>query len=476
MTKICLIDLVKSRKDKLHTIINPDKKLFGSGVPVAMWEPFSLEYLGAYLIKNGHEVLILQQREKNTKDLLTDCLKFNPDFVGFSTYTYNLREILSFNEKIKKELPQLISILGGYHPSGDFSIINNSYVDFLIYGEGELTLEKIVESKNKDEMKKTNGIIYKEGKNIKINPPIHQLEFSTLPWPIRDKKIITESKIAPLGYPDPSNQKAAAMISYSRGCKHRCSFCASSLIWSRISHRNASDVIEEINYLQDEFDVNVLFFTDLTFNAIKKRAIKLCELIRKEKLEVYWYAYINSEIDKETLEAMKDAGCSRVGIGIESVFDSDLNIIKNYQSYEKTKKVLEVADSLGMLTRGYLCIGLPTYTKEKMSKFSELLMQLPVDQIRIGFITPFVGTLLYKQLREKIKTEPELYTTEYPVINNPDISDKDLIEIRDKIIRQYYNNPLYAKRINQKIKKFPHLEQSFNYFFQYLKQYEVMRS
>jgi len=193
-----------------------------------------------------------------------------------------------------------------------------------------------------------------------------------------------------------------------------------------------------------------------------------------EKLNVNWFAYATVHLDKETAAMMKDAGCSRVGFGVESLMENTLRNYKPTQNLARIKAGLEASDSEGILNRGYFIIGFPTDTKESLIKTSEILNTLPIDHIRIGFPVPFVGTPLYYQIKDKIVASFEKHTGDVPVIKHPSLTSNQLIEIRDFMIKQFYNSDNYFEHVESKIDRFPYLTDSFRFFFQHLKHYNII--
>ena len=97
-------------------------------------------YLNRYQNINNLNVEVLNFSDKiKTKDLYKKLLESKADFIGYSSYIWNIEKILEVIKKIKSENKNIIHILGGPEISMQriSSIQQSSGADFYIIGEGE---------------------------------------------------------------------------------------------------------------------------------------------------------------------------------------------------------------------------------------------------------------------------------------------------------------------------------------------------
>jgi radical SAM superfamily enzyme YgiQ (UPF0313 family) len=475
--KVVLIDPTPTQKDKDILVRNTAD--FTTGSPVAVREPIAIQSIGGYIKQSGYEPVILAEGNNNMEELAARACAGDPAAVGISLHsTYLYGHGLELAREIKRIKPDLTVITGGYHASGDWDIVKNDCIDFIVRGEGEETFKELLDHLHDDKKwPEIKGIVYSKDGNAVVTAPRERADFSRLPWALRDAGVLEHNRCAPLCYPPPPGQTSAAQISYSRGCPHGCDFCASPLIWgSRVSYRNPGDVTAEIKYLQNEFNTNFLFFNDLSFNADKKRALALTREIKSAALDVHWFAYANiHNFDEEIARAMKDAGCSRLGFGVESVHDPTLAKIKPAQRFDKIQAVLEMTGDLGMLNRCYMMIGWPWETRETLEQTGEIMKLLPMDQVRLAFFIPFPGTVSYRRYREKIVKGFADFTGDTPVMPTDNVSVEELQELAQKLAAAYYNSTGYRRMVERKTRKFPHLKKSFDYFLDYLQRHGILQ-
>ena len=113
----------------------------------------------------------------------------------------------------------------------------------------------------------------------------------------------------------------------TRGCPAQCTFCLwpqtlSGHAWRK---RSTDDVAAEMAHAKKLFpEVKEFFFDDDTFNIQKARTIELCEKLKP--LGLTWSCTSRVTTDRDTLKAMKEAGCRLLIVGFES---GDPQILKN---------------------------------------------------------------------------------------------------------------------------------------------------
>ncbi len=466
-------------------LIEPSQGLWeiGSYCRHSQFEPLGLEYIGAVAQKKGYAVKIIQQRGMSDEGLLDKVIEFNPDIVGFSVVTYNIDAAKSLTHKIKKLNPKIITVFGGYHPTAEPSVVKDESIDYVVVGEGEQTFLDLVHAiENGDSLSKVKGIAYFDGE-VKITAPRERINnLDELPFPLRDKSILNDCKIEGFVYPSPSKQNAVAQELYSRGCLYNCTFCCSPSMWGKaVKYRTPTSVIAEMKQLQNQFGTNLFFFADLTFNLNKRKIIELCNEMLENDLNTYWYAMCRPDnVESKLISIMEKAGCSRIAYGIDSINDKTLQMIKPNQkiNLETMKTVLEITNQSSISTRAFVIIGYPWETKQDLLEAKEFLKRLPIDDLRIGILTPLPGSAIYEEFKKEgllLHEDFSKYTTEECVMKLKDMTPEELYEIREQIFKEFYQSKEYQQRMKEKIRKYPHLKQSYDEFFEFLNRKGVFK-
>ncbi len=444
-------------------------------------EPYAIECLGSALQREGIEVVLLPFENDDPHEMASSLISYSPDIVGFSVLTKSFNLSKSVAQEIKKHSPNTLIVFGGSHPSAVPEIVQSYEIDAVVIGEGEKTLIDIVKTVEKGKSyESVKGIAYWE-KGLKITPLQPRIrDIDNLPWPIRVKKWMEKSRPALPIYPSTNERTGTAQITYSRGCPYNCTFCLSPKMWgSEVFWRSAKEVAKEVKYIEDAYSINLLYFTDLTFNLLPSKVYELCDEFIKEKVNINWCAdcrFLESTPPDMFIKLAK-SGCSRIAWGIESISDNTLSRIKKQQSLGLISRLLETSDHAGILNRVFIITGFPWETKEDSVKIPNVLKGLPIDSLRVLFITPFLGTPIYEQYKDSLITDNfDHFTTDEPMLSIPNINRRDLLEIRSKILQRFYKSIEYEHHWKTKVKKFPHLRESFDEFFKFLYEYEILGS
>lgn len=448
-------------------------------------EPLGLEYLAAYLERQGHDCTVIQQQCRSKEEILIEILDLSPKMLGISVQTYNLYESLWFARKTKALNSNIVTVFGGYHVSApsEFNILQkHKEVDFIVAGEGEETLGELVSClEDGDDNLQIPGLAYFDDK-VRYKEKRNRItNLDNLPFPKRVSNSLPVYKMSGLMYPPPSRQTGVGAISATRGCLYNCMFCCSHTIWGNgIQRRSPVNVADEIAFLIEEHNVNGYFLCDLTFNANKKYAINLCREIERRDFPAYFYAMCNlRSMDRELAEAMAAAKCSKIGFGVESFINEVRINVKDRGGLDclRTNQVFDDVTSAGILIKAYFIIGFPGETKESLELLKCDIAQLRADDIRVTFYVPFPGTKGYELHRDRLLTSDltKFTTLDQPVVRLETLKSQELIKIRKDIFREFFNGEVWRERIKQRRKDFPQLAESFDEFIAYLNERQILK-
>jgi|GEM_PF-1928289 len=445
-------------------------------------EPLALEYLQAALEQIDIVSNIYYGKIDENK-LLKELLSVPIIAVCFSIYTYQYPYCLKLANKIKTVFSELNKkaptiIFGGHHPSAMPEIvIEEESVDIVIKGEGEYVLQDVIKKIIQNEsLSSVNGIWYKNenGTTLKTNNRGRIENIDQLPFPKRHFEFISNYKQFQIAYPAASLQKGVAQVIYSRGCPYSCVFCSSESLWGKnIFWRSPKNVLDEIEFLHNEYGTNLIFFPDLTFNHDKKKVFDICNEFIKRNLPVHWFGLFRlDKLDNDMLYILKEAKCAKLSLGIETD-NTDADRLKGKFSISKDDyfKILNTADEIGLIIKAFLIIGFPNDTKEKIRNYNNFLRTIPVDEIVVSFITPFPGTPIWAEYHEKYISQNynfSEFTTEDPAINHPTLTKQQLLDLRLEVVQNFYSDTTYKERVLGKIAKYPHLRNSYFEYFKFL--------
>ena len=294
--------------------------------------------------------------------------------------------------------------LSGPHVSVMYEEImrHNEFVDYILVGEYEYTLLDLVDHlKRKADLRNVKGLVYREGETVVVNPRRPLISnLDELPWPARHFLPMYNYTNAFCDLPTPDVQMWA-----SRGCPFRCIFC----MWPKIMYggpnyrtRDPVKVVDEMEWLIDKYKFKSVYFDDDTFNIGKQRILKLCEEIRKRKIDIPWAIMARADTsDEETLKAMRDAGLFAVKYGVESGVQELVDNARKNLDLNVVRKTLKITKELGIKVHLTFTFGLPGETWETINKTIKFAKELDPDSCQFSIVTPFPGTELFELAEEK---------------------------------------------------------------------------
>jgi len=238
----------------------------------------ALHLLQAVLIRGGWKnVELLNPIYHGKNKMLTEENEksiFNSDILCVSSISRTSPQSIELIKKYKSANLDGIVIAGGFDPSFRKEEWLKAGADFVIFGEGEITLSQLTErlTHEKRQFDDIDGLAFKKGNKIIINQPRKLLdsnELGNLPLPYYDKQ--TREKTV------------TVVMETTRGCPNACDFCTVTEFYGRKYREKPLDYV--IKGLKDIKDIgSLIFFTDDNFTANPDRTIELCERIAKEGL------------------------------------------------------------------------------------------------------------------------------------------------------------------------------------------------
>jgi radical SAM superfamily enzyme YgiQ (UPF0313 family) len=423
----------------------PEKEQFGD----ESFLPLGLGYIAAILRKNNFDVKVFDLLiDKKSDDEVLNFIKyFLPSIIGFSAVTPVVNSAYRLAEKIKKTFPDIFLIIGGPHASALPEEPLNNFFDFVIIGEGENTIIDLLNNLNNPE--KVKGIAYKQNGNMQITEP---REFITalddLPFPARD--LFPELKLY-RGQEALGSRVPVGSILTSRGCPFSCTFCFKAIFGNKFRARSPENILLEWIHLIKDYKVKEIAIVDDSFTTDVNRVIKFCDLLIKEKLKVRWSCPNGIRIDIgdiDMLKKMKEAGCYRVALGIESGNQEVLDKIGKRIKIEQIIKMVENCKRVGIKTMGFYMLGNPGEDEKTMQQTIDFAKKLRTDYAQFLLPIPYPRTKMY----EEIKKNGKIFITDWSqygqyegsaCFSYKNITPELLKAMLKKVNKEYYFNFRY---------------------------------
>ena len=241
------------------------------------------------------------------------------------------------------------------------------------------------------------------------------------------------------------NSKVAIPISSSRGCPYSCfHYCTYPLQQGRkVRYRSAENIVKEIKHWVEKLKTNKFIFRDPVFSINRKYTVALCEEIIKENLKIEFLIETHlKNLDDELIALLKKAGLKMVYIGIESSNPEVLKGIKRFtvdndQQYQIIKKL----KNSGIIVKSMFMLANPGDTVETIKNTIEYSKLLPNQLVQFSVFTPYPGTPVYSEFKDKITVhEYEKYNQYNLVYDHKSLNNDILIKLKNLGYRKFYFN------------------------------------
>ncbi|MDR4508715.1 MAG: B12-binding domain-containing radical SAM protein [Candidatus Brocadiaceae bacterium] len=382
--------------------------------------PFGITYLGAVLLRNNHNVKLFDVYPEDNMRVIIEELEdsFPPDLIGFSVMTTNFFRTRNFAFMLKEKFPRAKFCAGGIHATvRPEETIEKIGLDFVVIGEGENVLTKVCDAiEQKKDFRGISGVAFKEGGKFFMNRELDIVEdLDTLPFPAREL-LPTSRYLVPPGYIRSHFLKRVLSVITSRGCPARCTFCNSSSIFHRqIRRRSTGNVMKEIQYLVNHFDIDGIYFHDETFTMKSEWVQNICRELKPLGLPWGCQTRVNL-VNDELLEIMRDAGCLQIDFGIESASARVLKSIKKAQTPEQIRKALDLTKKHGIKSFASFMVGLPGETEEDLMENVKFLEKTKPDFTYFNLFTPFPGTEAAEIAIKEGKLPADYFSRDYDML------------------------------------------------------------
>ena len=430
-----------------------------------------LGYLAKAVKTRGHEVTLLSWNTDMDEDGYIAFLKnLSPHIVGIKAFTKDVKGALQTLTLAKETLPGCIAIMGGPHVSAEDPeeiFLDFPAADYAFRGEAEeglpvlMTLLEQGGGKGPEEatLETVPGLVWKQDGAVKNNPPSFSADLDRIGAPDWSIQPLTDFDLCRLGKKEESPWMLP--IAGTRGCPGRCSFCCAACAnGSRVRARSADNVMEEIISLHEEYRIKHLMITDTNFTYYPDILLEFCRRLEKERLGITFGCPTGPDLSmltRETLAAMKTAGCEYIGIGVESVAPEARKRMKKGHTLEQISDTTKIATGLGIAVQGFFMLGFPRETLEEMKASIRFAFSHDFLPLHFEICYPLPGTGIYRDLKEMYRLDRidwkdfDVYRSPYPL---SELSSEKLYRLlRRTRMKTWYHPGLLGSKLKKLIRR-----------------------
>lgn len=271
---------------------------------------------------------------------------------------------------------------------------------------------------------------------------IHDMKAGTLKPEYRCVKLLP-SQIAGPAYDmvDAGKYLYVNIISTSRGCPFKCSFCYNSCENIRNSYVNRpiSDVVDEIRFLKRRH----IMFIDDNFIGNPQWTREFLETIRPMGLK--WQAAVSANVVEipGMLDLMQASGCTSLFIGLESLnSESICRSNKHQNSIAGYERLCAEIHKRGIMINASFVFGLDGDTPETFRHTIDWIVRNKIETVTSHILTPYPGTRQHADLKSEgriMDADQNNYTTSRVVFRPMRMTPEELYEGYLRVYDEVYS-------------------------------------
>jgi radical SAM superfamily enzyme YgiQ (UPF0313 family) len=416
-----------------------------------MKPPLNLLYLASWLNQRGLRAAILDTNltQMSLSEVVTTTISMNPRFLGVPFYQATQETALTLCREVREQSPGTWIVAGGaLATTSPESLLCQPQIDMCVIGEGEITLEELLRS----------------GLPIPRSAAPDYSCLATIPglaFQDRGQSVFTGLR-APLGDLDAlpfldfglidirgyfSYHASIEMSSWlfyttSRGCRSRCTFCATPVLWpgglrrqsvprllAEIVHQRRLYPAAQFGFMDDSFFSDRAWLGDF-FTGIAPLNVKYCCIGRADHLLA------------EDVRGLARTGCIYVALGIETGNQLRQKALKKHLDLNRVRSSVRLLAEHQVFCKGFFMLGFPDETPEEMAEtinFAVELKHLGMAECNFFPVSIYPGTELAAGVSKLLQV-----STIYQGISNP-LSQSKPVEAEEDVaeikLMRYANIP-----------------------------------
>jgi radical SAM superfamily enzyme YgiQ (UPF0313 family) len=329
------------------------------------------------------------------------------------------------------------TVVGGPEPGAYAQEYLESGADFVVFGEGELTTEELLQSihnDNADGCANVPGIAFLDAEGIvrRTQPRAQIPDLDAQPWPAREAIDIQRYVRT---WKDAHGQGSVSFIT-ARGCPYKCRWCSHQVFGMSHRRRNPLLVVDEVEWLLQRYSPDMMWVADDVFTIHHGWIRNYAAEMRRRGLRVPFECISRADrLNEEMLDLLAELGCFRIWIGSESGSQRILDAMDRGVKVEQVQRAITLSRERGIQSGMFLMWG---YEGEELSDIDATIEHVKRSDPDIFFTTvayPIKGTPYYQQTADRVvHTKPWAATSDREMMIKGRHS-RDFYENADRLLR-----------------------------------------
>jgi len=370
-----------------------------------LFPPLGAATLAGQLHRLGIETKIFDCTFETFEEMQKRLGSYEPDIVGIYSMVTLSRNTFRIAEMVRTSLPNSLLVAGGPLPTlyperfrKAFDVIFRGEVDlsFPRFCHDLLDLECSRRQLVELPLQSYEGLSIRQDELQVENPAVHfsEQELESFPLPYRDDfDHMAYQKVWAL-----QNGSRTTSIMMTLGCPFSCDFCSRPVFGSLFRRRNLDLVFDEIQGIR-HLGYDSLWIADDNFTLDISYLKEFCQRMAGRKMEWSCLSRV-TRIDEEIARLMKESGCRRVHLGLETGNPDTLLLMKKQATLEQGQSAVHRFHKAGIEVAAFFIVGYPGETVPSIEDTFRYALELPLDYISFNVPFPLPGSQLFERVSQ----------------------------------------------------------------------------
>ncbi len=446
-------------------LVNPPYQTLTSNLGVGHQVPLGLLMVGGRLIDDGHVVLLVdaEARHLSVADVGREVERWRPDVVmtGHAGSTPAHPVCMEVLQEVKRVRLRVVTVYGGVYPTyhAEQVLREDVCVDVVVRGEGEKVAAELVREIDRsaafccrtagvrthhpdgmvcDTHANTGGMPVEPG----IGTPVTSSSFLTpLPWGegrcrgisyragketvhAPEAEVIQDLNEWRVGWELIEDWDLyqcfglgrSAIVQFSRGCPHRCTYCGQHGFWKKWRHRDPERLAEEIAWLHDQHGVKFITLADENPTTSPQLWRRFLEAMAAKKRGVQFFATIRATDivrDRELLSLYREAGILYVLLGIDATNPALIETIRKRSTVAEDVEACKLLKVAGIRSIIGHIVGLGDESWSGFRRTMRALKRYDGDLLNAMYATPHSWTSFARQSAMRVVVQEDQRRWDY---------------------------------------------------------------
>jgi anaerobic magnesium-protoporphyrin IX monomethyl ester cyclase len=366
------------------------------------YAPLGILYLCSHLRQRGFDVDVFDTTFSSREALFQHLRTEAPSTLGVYANLMTRKNVVEIL-KVAQEAGWR-TIVGGPEPGAYALEYLQAGANFVVFGEGELTVQELLEafrSGTENAWPTIPGIAYLDHSGVMCETAQRTQipDLDGQPWPARNAIDIGRYVKT---WRDAHGKGSINFIT-ARGCPYKCRWCSHQVFGQTHRRRDPVLVVDEVEWLLNTYTPDMVWVSDDVFTINHAWLRSYAAEMRRRGLRIPFECISRADrLNPEMLDLLAELGCFRIWIGSESGSQRLLDSMDRGVKVEQVQRAVAMSRERGIESGMFLMWG---YEDEDLDDIEATIKHVSTSKPDIFFTTvsyPIKGTPYYKSISDRL--------------------------------------------------------------------------